>query len=133
MRLAQFTRPLAFAVVSALTASTAQAALIVDEQFEGTYNNSTQSGRGVNFDWFRTGSTGGIMGIIFYTYDAAGNPSWVLANAPFGEREVKKTNLDVYRYTGGSFGNTFTTPTSAIVGKLDFDIQEVTIGDAKTR
>ncbi|MCC6560895.1 MAG: hypothetical protein IT478_06025 [Xanthomonadales bacterium] len=121
MRLAQFTRPLAFAIVSALAASTAQAALIVDEQFEGTYYNTTQSGRGVNFDWFQTSSTGGIMGIVFYTYDAAGNPSWVLANVPFGERESKKTNIDVFRFTGGSFGNTFTAPTSANVGKLDVE------------
>lgn len=121
MRLATVMRSLAFAVSTALVATTAQAALVVDEQFEGTYFNATQSGRGVNFDWFQTGATDGVMGIVFYTYDAAGNPSWVLANVPFSQREAKKTNVDVLRFTGGSFGNTFTTPTGAVVGKLDVE------------
>ena len=42
MRLAQFTRPLAFAIASVLASSAVHAALVVDEQFEGTYYNPEQ-------------------------------------------------------------------------------------------
>ena len=121
MRLVSPLRTLAFAVTTALAASSANAALIVDEQFEGTYYNRTQSGRGVNFDWFQTSASGGIMGIVFYTYDSTGKPTWVLANAALSDREFKKTSVDVYAFAGGSFGNTFTAPTSSIVGKLDVE------------
>ncbi len=121
MRLVSDLRALTFAVVASLAASAANAALVVDEQFEGTYFNAAQSGRGVNFDWFQTSAGGGIMGIVFYTYDADGKPSWVLANVPFSDREAKKSGVDAYRFTGGSFGNTFTTPTGAVVGKLDVE------------
>ena len=121
MRLATSARALAFAIATALIASSANAALVVDEQFEGTYFNAAQSGRGVNFDWFQTTPTGGVMGIVFYTYDANGNASWVLANVPFSQREVKKTGVDVYRFSGGSFGNTFTAPTGTIVVKVDVE------------
>ncbi|MBC7988013.1 MAG: hypothetical protein H7Y19_00305 [Luteimonas sp.] len=121
MRFTALTRSLAFAISSALIATTAQAALIVDDQFEGTYYNSTQSGRGVNMDWFQTGATSGIMGVAFYTYDANGNAIWVLANVALSDREASKTNVDVLRFQGGSFGNTFTTPTSAAVGKLNVE------------
>ena len=121
MRLVPALRTLAFAVTTALAASAANAALIVDEQFEGTYYNRTQSGRGVNFDWFQTSATGGIMGIAFYSYDSTGKPIWVLANAAFSDREFKKTSVDVYAFAGGSFGNTFTTPSSSVVGKLDVE------------
>jgi hypothetical protein len=121
MRISTFTRSLAFAVSAAVAASTAQAALIVDEQFEGTYYNQSQSGRGVNFDWFQTAGTSGVMGIVFYTYDAQGKASWVLANVPFTDRESRKTGIDVFRFEGGSFGNSFSTPTSAAVGKLNVE------------
>lgn len=121
MRLVSNLRALTFAVAASLAASTANAALVVDKQFEGTYFNAAQSGRGVNFDWFQTSASGGIMGIVFYTYDADGKPSWVLANVPFSDRDVKKSGVDVFRFTGGSFGNTFTAPTSAAVGKLDVE------------
>lgn len=121
MRPASTLRTLAFAIAATLAASAANAALIVDEQFEGTYYNRTQSGRGVNFDWFQTSSSGGIMGIVFYTYDAEGKPFWVLANVPFSDREARKGGVDVHRFAGGSFGNTFTAPTSSAVGKLDVD------------
>jgi len=121
MRLVSNLRALTFAVAASLAASAANAALVVDEQFEGTYFNAAQSGRGVNFDWFQTSASGGIMGIVFYTYDADGKPSWVLANVPFSDRDVKKSGVDVFRFTGGSFGNTFTAPTSAAVGKLDVE------------
>ncbi len=73
MRFSALTRSLAFAISSVLVASAAQAALIVDEQFEGTYYNSSQSGRGINMDWLQTGANNGIMGVAFYTYDANGN------------------------------------------------------------
>jgi hypothetical protein len=121
MRLVTTARTLAFAVAASLAASAANAALIVDEQFEGTYYNRTQSGRGVNFDWFQTSASGGIMGIVFYTYDSTGKPTWVLANAALSDREFKKTSVDVYAFAGGNFGNDFTTPTSSIVGKLDVE------------
>ena len=122
MRLVSNLRALTFAVAASLAASAANAALVVDEQFEGTYFNAAQSGRGVNFDWFQTSASGGIMGIVFYTYDADGKPSWVLANVPFSDRDVKKSGVDVFRFTGGSFGNTFTPPPGA---KRDAEIAHV--------
>lgn len=121
MHIARSFRPLAAALGFALAAGSSHAALVVDEQLEGTYYNPAQSGRGINFDWFQTSSTGGIMGILFYTFDANGQPTWVLANVPFSQRDVKKTGVDVYRFTGGNFGNNFTPVTGSVVGKLDVE------------
>ena len=90
MRLATSARALAFAIATALIASSANAALVVDEQFEGTYFNAAQSGRGVNFDWFQTTPTGGVMGIVFYTYDANGN---AFGASPPTTQAVKTTSL----------------------------------------
>ena len=121
MRFSALTRSIAFAISSALVATSAQAALIVNEQFEGTYYNSTQSGRGVNMDWFQTGSTSGVMGVAFFTYDTNGNAVWLLANVTLSDREARKTAVSVSRYAGGSFGNTFTTPTATAVGTMNIE------------
>lgn len=121
MTLSSLPRALAIALAASLSTTAVQAALIVDEQFEGTYYNAAQMGRGFNFDWFQTSAGGGIMGIVFYTYDADGKPSWVLANVPLSDREFRKSGVDVYRFIGGSFGNSFTAPTASVVGKLDVE------------
>lgn len=121
MRFSNLTRSLAFAISSAFVATSAQSALIVNEQFEGTYYNQAQSGRGVNFDWFQTASTSGIMGVVFYTYDSTGQPLWLLANVALTDRESRKTGVTVSRLQGGSFGNTFTSPTGATVGTMNIE------------
>ncbi len=121
MRFSNLSRSLAFAISSAFVATSAHSALIVNEQFEGTYFNSTQSGRGVNLDWFQTASTSGIMGVVFYTYDSNGQPLWLLANVPLSDRESRKTGITVSRFQGGSFGNTFTAPTGATVGTMNIE------------
>lgn len=102
----------------ALVAPAAQA-LIVTEQFEGTWFNPAQSGRGMLVDVIPgAGGTATFFGAVF-SYDNAGNPIWLTLQPVLQEGQSTATGFEVRRFNGGSFGNTFTPPnpaTGTVVG-----------------
>jgi hypothetical protein len=121
MSIVSLKRPLALAIAGLFAAANADAALVVSDQFEGSWYNPTQSGRGVLTDWVSTGVGQGLFFMSMFTYDDAGQQLWLNAYIPLSDREFSKQNVDVYKFTGGRFGNTFTAPTGVIVGKLNFE------------
>jgi len=121
MSIVSLKRPLALAVAGILLAANADAAVVVNEQFEGSWYNPTQSGRGVLADWVPTGAGQGVFFLAMFTFDNAGQPLWLTAQVPLTDREFSKQNVDVFKFTGGTFGNTFTAPTGVAIGKLNFE------------
>lgn len=91
-------------------AAPASAAVIVNESFDGAWFNPQQSGRGLLVDVI-PGANGSktFFGALF-TYDNAGNPLWLTIQPVLGEFDFSATNVEVRRFAGGNFGNTFTPP-----------------------
>jgi len=121
MSMVSLKRPLALALAGLLVAANADAAVVVNEQFEGSWYNPAQSGRGALADWVSTGVGSGVYFVALFTYDNAGQPLWLTMQIPLTDREFSKQNVDVFKFTGGAFGNTFTAPTSAVIGKVNFE------------
>jgi hypothetical protein len=121
MSMVSLKRPLAVVLASLLVAAQADAAVVVNEQFEGSWYNPAQSGRGVLADWVPTGAGSGVYFLALFTFDTAGQPLWLTAQVPLTDREFSKQGVDVFKFTGGNFGNTFTAPTGAPIGKLNFE------------
>ncbi len=121
MSIVSLKRPLAMAMAGLFAAANANAALVVNDQFEGSWYNPAQSGRGVLADWVPTGVGQGVYFLAIFTYDNAGQPLWLTAQVPLSDREFSKQNVDVFAFTGGRFGNTFPATTGTVVGKLNFE------------
>jgi hypothetical protein len=106
--------------IAALAGATALAlaslpahSLIVTEQFDGAWFNAAQSGRGLLVDVIpQSNGTYVFFGAAF-TYDNAGNPFWYTIQTSLAEGQNVATNVEVRRFNGGSFGNTFTPPNPA--------------------
>ncbi len=107
---------LAAAVTSVLLASSAQAAVVLSDGVDGTWSNATQSGRGAAVDFIPLGDGSGVLFTGVFSYDAAGNPVWVTMQPTFTPGQTSVANVQVSRFSGGNFGNPFTTPTSTVVG-----------------
>ncbi len=88
-------------------------ALIVTEQFDGAWFNAAQSGRGLLVDVVpQSNGTSVFFGAAF-TYDNAGNPFWFTIQPSIAEGQNVVTGIEVRRFNGGTFGNTFTAPNPA--------------------
>ncbi len=87
-------------------------AIVVGEQFDGSWYNATQGGRGLLVDVIPGASGNTFFGALF-SYDAAGNPIWLSFQPVLTEGQFSATNFEVRRFQGGSFGNTFTAPNPA--------------------
>jgi hypothetical protein len=112
----------ACALLGALACSTGHAALRLSDSFDGSFYNTQQSGRGALVDAVPQADGNVVYALALYTYNAQGNPEWLLITAPMGEFQYKATGVPVSRFSGGTFGNTFTAPTSAQVGTADINI-----------
>ncbi len=120
MSILSLKRPLALVMAGLFAAASVDAAVVVNEQFEGSWYNPAQSGRGVLADWLPTGNGQGVLFLAIFSYDNAGQPLWLTAQVPLTDREFSKQDVDVFRFAGGRFGNTFAAPTGAAIGKLSF-------------
>ncbi|MGD9582339.1 MAG: hypothetical protein AB7V26_01525 [Lysobacterales bacterium] len=113
-------RPLALATASLLAIASADAAVVVNEQFEGGWWNPTQDGRGVLADYIPVDDSHGTLFLAIFSFDNAGKPIWLTAQVELSDREFKKTGVPVGLRDGGGFGNDFPPTTIAQVGTLDF-------------
>lgn len=112
----KFSRSLLVGALALGLGAQAHAALIVNESLEGAWFNPAQSGRGALVDYIPTGPGTGVLFVAIFTYDNNGNPLWLTTQTLVNEGEFKWNNLPVLRFTGGSFGNTFTAPANASLG-----------------
>ncbi len=101
------------ALATAMAVSAGAFADVYEASFEGNWFNESQSGRGVTVDYVPQALGNGTYVIVSFTYDAQGNPTWLqyVASGREGQRLFK--NVDVFRVSGGTPGNTF-PPFSAI-------------------
>jgi len=113
-------RPLALATAGLLAMTSADAALVVNEQFEGGWWNPAQDGRGVLADYIPVDASHGTLFLAIFSFDNAGKPIWLTAQVELSDREFKKTGVPVGLRDGGGFGNNFPPTTIAQVGTLDF-------------
>jgi hypothetical protein len=114
-----------FALAASLSLCANAFADVYESSFEGNWHNETQSGRGVNVDYVPLALGSGVYYIVAFTYDLQGNPTWVqyIASGREGQRLFK--NVDVFRVTGGTPGNTFpafSAITSTKVGTATVDM-----------
>ena len=116
------TSKLACALVGALAFTSADAALRLSDQFDGSFYNRSQSGRGALVDSVKSADGRSTYALAVYTYNTQGNPEWLLIPATMGEFQYKAAGAPVYRYTGGSFGDTFTAPTGTVIGTADVTV-----------
>jgi hypothetical protein len=100
---------LAGAVIAGACVAPAQAFVINEASVDGLWFNNTQSGRGLQLDYFPTGVGTGAMFFAFYTYDQNGAPLWLSNAVQVVEGQFQVTS-PAQRYAGGSFGSTFTPP-----------------------
>jgi len=107
----------------ALLAGNANAAVKLSDLFDGNWRTQGEGGRGISIMIAprEDGSTF-FFGALF-TYDDAGEPTWLILFAPFLEHQFESTEVEVARVTGGAFG--FPFDPDAIV--------EDTIGSAHIR
>lgn len=94
----------------------AQAALIVNDSFEGAWYNAAEAGRGALVDYIPTGPGVGTLFVAIFSYDAQGNPLWLTTQTTVNEGEFSFANMPVLRFTGGTFGSPFTTPSNTQLG-----------------
>lgn len=114
---------LACALVGVMGFSSAQAALQLSNAFDGSFFNRSQSGRGALVDVVKGNDGTLTYAMALYSYNAQGNPEWFLIPAPMSEFQYRATNVPVLRFTGGAFGNPFTSPTGATVGTATVEVK----------
>lgn len=103
---------------AALLGSSAAMADVYEASFEGNWYDPAQSGRGVNIDYVPQDLGNGTYYIISFTYDNQGNPTWLqyLASGREGQRLFK--NVDVFRVSGGTSGQTFPPASALVIAKV---------------
>ncbi|MEZ5461271.1 hypothetical protein [Dokdonella sp.] len=78
-------------------------AITITREFAGTWYDPAHSGHGFNFEVVGSGGNKNVLG-SWYTYDNAGNPTWISAMGPVqGDTAV----LAAWSTQGGAFGNSF--------------------------
>lgn len=76
-------------------------ALTITREFAGSWYYPAQSGHGFNFEVVNSGSIKTLLG-YWYTYDNAGNPTWVIGT---GAVNGDTAHLTARTNSGGSFNN----------------------------
>lgn len=110
------------ALAAALYGSSALAALRLSDAFDGAYFNPAESGRGGFVDVAKRPDGSINYSIAFFTYDASGNPTWLLITADGSEFQNRFIDAPVLRFTGGSFGTPFQAPTGGPVGTATIEV-----------
>lgn len=106
---------LASALLAALGSGTASAAVRLSDAFDGNWFNPAANGRGVSFDYIP--DTSGKFGTLFgatFTYDAAGQPTWLVFQPVITEFGYSASAFDVLKVTGGSFAGPIAPGSTAV-------------------
>lgn len=106
---------IAAALIGAFGAGSASAAVRLSDSFDGNWFNPAANGRGISFDYIPdvTGKSGTLFGATF-TYDANGQPTWLVFQPVITEFGYSATAFDVLKVTGGSFAGPIAPGATAI-------------------
>src|SRR5688572_239986 len=102
--------------IAAAVAAPARAAVNLNDGLDGTWYKAGEGGRGVSLDVIPQADGSSIVFGGVFSYDGAGNPVWLTFGDTFAAGVNSKANIPVNRSSGGTFGTTFTAPTTAAVG-----------------
>jgi len=78
-------------------------AITLTREFTGSWYDPAHSGHGFNFEVVGSGANKIMLG-YWYTYDAAGKPTWVIGTGPVTGNSAQ---LTAWTNSGGAFGNSF--------------------------
>jgi len=110
---------IATALIGVFGAGSASAAVRLSDSFDGNWFNPDANGRGVSFDYIPdvTGKSGTLFGATF-TYDAAGQPTWLVFQPVITEFGYSAENFNVLKVTGGTFSGPITagSTVNSVVG-----------------
>lgn len=107
---------LAAAILAACASSSAFGAVRLSEAFNGNWFDPAAAGRGVTFSYIPNRDGGGTFFGATFTYDAQGNPLWLVFQPVMSEFQYEATGFDVFRLDGGQFGYPFTGANLSVVG-----------------
>jgi hypothetical protein len=118
---------LSAAVAGSLALASANAAVYPSDGLDGAWFNPAEAGRGVLVDFIPDNDNdgGGVLFLATFTYDADGNPFWVVAQGVI-ETGVSDFTSPVVALSGGSFGSPFTAPSSEIIGNAQVSLNSCT-------
>jgi hypothetical protein len=97
-------------VAGALYAGTVSAAAKWSDVFDGNYFSPSADGRGISILVAPLADGSFIFFGALFTYDADGEPTWLILYAPFLEHQFENTEVIVSRFTGGTFSGDFSPP-----------------------
>lgn len=104
------------AVAGALFIGTANAAVKWSDVFDGNYFSPSADGRGISILIAPQANGSNLFFGALFTYDDAGEPTWLILFAPFLEHQVENTEVDILRFTGGEFTGDFNPAMGVSVG-----------------
>lgn len=114
--------------MAGLGMSTAQAAIQINDSIDGAWADPNALGRGALVDFIPSQSIdaanvgNGTFFMILFTYDTAGAPLWLTLQTTMGEQIFSASNVEVRRFSGGSFGGNQASPPSTVFGTANITI-----------
>lgn len=117
---------IATALIGAFGAGSASAAVRLSDSFDGNWFDPAAPGRGISFDYIQ--DTSGNFGTLFgatFTFDNAGQPTWLVFVPQITEFGYSAENFDILKVTGGSFAGASAT-TNTVVGKGSITVNSCT-------
>ncbi len=100
------------AAVGAVVAFDASAAIKPGETMNDAYYSQSEDGRGLVVRFFPLGDGSQLFYGALYTYNDAGEPTWLILSGTFLEHQFESTEVDILQFEGGSFGFPYTQPGS---------------------
>lgn len=126
----QLTLGVAIAAGLACLAAPANAAVRLTESFDGGWFDPAAAGRGWMIDVIpgktpasavNPGAPQNTFFAMTFTY-INGEATWLVVQDNFLEFEFEKSGIPLLAFTGGTFGDPFTSPTSSVIGTADVSI-----------
>jgi hypothetical protein len=87
--------------------------LPINGYMTGSWYDPTHSGEGILTQVYDADGHSRIFAATWYTFDAAGNPFWLVAQGTFAIGATSIPNMAVSYRTGGGFAGNFTPPLTA--------------------
>ncbi|MEJ8568417.1 hypothetical protein [Elongatibacter sediminis] len=91
------------ALAGTLLAGTANAAVKLSDVFDGNYFSPSEGGRGLSILVAPRADGSHLFFGALFTFDDAGEPTWLILFAPFLEHQFENTEVTVSRVSGGAF------------------------------
>lgn len=113
---------IALAIASTFAAAPTLAAVALNDGLDGSWSNTTESGRGIALDVLPNADGSAIVTGGVFSYGTDGEPEWFTFVGNFAAGATTATNVTVNRQSGGTFGSPSTASTTTAVGTATITI-----------